>query len=820
MDLRLKALLVILVASLSWLPMPASSETFVVDDIRIEGLQRISPGTVFNYLPFKVGDRVGVERVQDIVRAVYKTGFFKDVRVEREGNVLVVFVTERPAIAKIDISGNKTIKKDDLLKALKDIGLAEGKVFNRSVLERVEQELKRQYFGIGKYAMTLKTTVTPLERNRVGVALDIKEGKAATIRQINIVGNQAFGEGDLLDQFELDTGNWLSVFTKSNQYSRQKLAGDLEKLRSYYLDRGYINFKIDSVQVSLTPDKRDVYITVNLTEGELHTISDIKLAGDLVVPKEDFFPLIQLRRGEPFSRKKTVESAERITHLLGDHGYAFANVNSIPEIDSTTRQVALTFFVDPGKRVYVRRITVTGNTRTRDEVLRREFRQLESAWFSTEKVNLSKTRLERLGYFESVSIETPAVPETTDQIDINVKVKEKPSGQLLAGLGFSQSQGLVFSTSISEKNFLGTGKQVTFAFNNSSAQTIYQLGYLNPYYTVDGISRGFNLRYQTSNYADLNIANYSTNQADAGVVFGIPVSEVNRIGLTFDVTNTDFKIGQNASDEIQNFVDTEGDHFLDYKVGVSWGHDSRDSALFPTSGATQALTLESTVPGSDLTYYKINYRHKRYFPLTEDFTLSLNADLGYGNSYGDSPHLPFFEDYFAGGHATVRGFKDYSLGPRDSNGDPLGGNVKLVGNAELLFPPPFIDIAKKSVRFGLFFDAGDVFDTEGYDIRRRIINGQLLGNIGAGQVLGNIGSGQVLSSIGPRQLISAIRSRASVNANQQPVGVDLGEIRYSAGIGVSWLSPIGALTFSLAQPLNDKPGDDVENFQFNFGKTF
>jgi len=806
MDPRFKVLLALLLASLMWLPMPALSDTFVVKDIRIEGLQRISPGTVFNYLPFKIGDRVGVEQTQDIVRAVYKTGFFKDVRVEREGDVLVVFVTERPAIAKIDISGNKTLKKDDLLKALKDTGLAEGKVFNRSVLERVEQELKRQYFGIGKYAMTLKTTVTPLERNRVAIALDIKEGKAATIKQINIVGNQVFSEGDLLDQFQLDTGNWLSVFTKSNQYSRQKLAGDLEKLRSYYLDRGYINFKIDSVQVSLTPDKRDVYITINVTEGELFTISDIKLAGDLVVPKEDFFPLIHLRRGEPFSRKKTVESAERITHLLGDHGYAFANVNSIPEIDSQTRQVALTFFVDPGKRVYVRRIAMTGNTRTRDEVLRRELRQMESAWFSTEKVNLSKTRLERLGYFESVSIETPAVPDTTDQIDINVKVKEKPSGQLLAGLGFSQSQGLVFSTSISENNFLGTGKQVSFAFNNSSAQSIYQIGYVNPYYTVNGISRGFNLRYQTSNYSELNIANYSTDQADAGVIFGIPVSEFNRIGLTFDVTSTDFKIGQQASREIQDFVDTEGDQFLDYKLGVSWGHDSRDSALFPTSGATQALKLESTVPGSDLTYYKINYRHKRYFPLTEDLTFSLNADLGYGNSYGDSPHLPFFEDYFAGGHNTVRGFKDYTLGPRDTNGDALGGNVKLVGNAEVLFPPPFLDVAKKSVRFGLFLDAGNVFNTEAYDLGPRIGNGQLLSHIGGGQVLSSIGGGQVINSL--------------LGRNQQHVGVDLGDLRYSVGIGVSWLSPIGALTFSFAQPLNDRPGDDVENFQFNFGKTF
>ncbi len=825
MDPRLKPLLAIVLGSLISLPAFGASDTFVVQDIRIEGLQRISPGTVFNYLPFKTGDRVGMGQTQDLIRAVYKTGFFKDVRVERDGNVLVIYVSERPTIAKIGISGNKSIKKDALLKALKDTGLAEGKVFNRSVLERVEQELKRQYFGIGKYAMTLKTTITPLESNRVGVALDIKEGKAATIKQINIVGNKAFKDKTLLKQFELDTGNWLSVFTKSNQYSRQKLGADLEKLRSYYLDRGYINFKIDSVQVSLTPDKHDVYITINLSEGEVHTISDIKLAGDLVLPKEDFFPLIHLHRGEAFSRKQTVESAERITKLLGDHGYAFANVNTIPDINPQTRQVGLTFFVDPGKRVYVRRITFTGNTRTRDEVLRREFRQMESAWFSTEKVNLSKTRLERLGYFDSVSVETPAVAATTDQIDVNVKVKEKPSGQLLAGIGFSQSQGLVFSTSISEKNFLGTGKQVSFAFNNSSAQTIYQLGYVNPYYTVDGVSRGFNLRYQTSNYADMNLANYSTDVADAGVIFGIPVSELNRIGVTFDVSNTDLKLGQSASRELQDFVDTQGDQYLDYKLGVSWGQDSRDSALFPTRGATQSLGLETAIPGSDLTYYKINYVQKRYVPLTQDFTLSLTADLGYGDSYGSTERLPFFEDYFAGGHNTVRGFKDYSLGPRDSNGQSLGGNVKVVGSAELLAPLPF-DVGRKSVRLGAFFDAGNVFDTVGYNYglgigNRQIINqiqaGTLISNLRKGPIVKNIGGGNVIKNLGGGWLVNGVRN---IYATQQPVGVDLGELRYSAGVGVSWLSPIGALTFSVAYPLNAKPTDDVQHFQFNFGKSF
>ncbi|MGD2081879.1 MAG: outer membrane protein assembly factor BamA, partial [Chromatiales bacterium] len=711
MDPRLKPLWVIVLAVLLWAPLLATAETFTVEDIRIEGLQRISPGTVFNYLPVKTGDTIDPREIQDVIRAVYKTGFFDDVRVERDGNVLVVFVDERPAIAKIDIKGNKSIKTDALLQALKGEGLAEGRVFNRSVLDRIEQELRRQYFGLGKYGVQLETTVSPLERNRVGIAIDITEGRAARIKQINVVGNKAFDEDDLLDEFSLDTGNWLSVFTKSNQYSRQKLAGDLETLRSYYLNRGFINFQIDSVQVSLTPDKQDVYITINVTEGEVHTISDIKIAGDLEVPEDELFPLIQISRGEPFSRKKTVESADRINRLLGDYGYAFANVNSIPDIDEENRQVALTFFVDPGKRVYVRRITMRGNTRTRDEVLRREFRQMESSWFSTEKVELSKRRLQRLGYFEEVSVETPAVPGTTDQIDIDVKVTEKPSGQLLAGLGFSQSQGVVFNTSISQDNFLGTGKRVSFAFNNSKSATLYQLGYVNPYYTIDGISRGFVLRFQTSDLEELDIANYATDSSVAGLNFGIPISEFNRIGLNFNVQHTDFTIGTNASNEIDDFRDRYGDSFLDFLVGVSWGHDSRDTAVFPSSGAVQALSAQATIPGSDLTYYKVAYRHRRYFPLTEDFTLAANADIAYGDGYSDTERLPFFENYFAGGRNSVRGFSDYTLGPRDSNGDPFGGNLKVAGNLELYFPPPF-EFARKSVRLGAFVDAGNVFDTK------------------------------------------------------------------------------------------------------------
>lgn len=742
----------------------AVAQPFVIDDIRVEGLQRISAGTVFNYLPVKIGDQIDSEETGAIIRELYKTGFFKDVRLEREGNVLIIFVSERPAIASINISGNEEIETEQLLAGLKDIGMAEGRVFNRSVLDKIEQELQRLYFSRGRYGMKLESTVTPLERNRVALDIVINEGEVARIKQINIVGNDSFDEDDLLDKFQLNTGGWTSMLTKSDQYSREKLAADLEALRSYYLDRGYINFKVDSTQVSITPDKKDIYITINITEGDVFNISDIKLAGTLVVPKEEIFPLIQINRGDTFSRKVTTDSAERISALLGNRGYAFANVNSIPEIDAEKKLVAITFFVDPGKRVYVRRVNISGNSNTRDEVLRREMRQLESAWFSTELVRLSRERLQRLGYFEEVNIETPPVPDSTDQIDVNVKVKEKATGNLMAGIGYSQSQGIIFNTSISQDNFLGTGKHVSFGFNTSAGNQLYRLAYTNPYYTVDGISRGFDLSYQQTDFSEVNTAKYATDVARAGMNFGIPLNEYDRLNFSFAVEHTDFKVGSNASTEVQDFEDTYGSAFLDYQLGMSWTHDSRDSYLFPTTGGLQRFGANVTVPGSDLTFYKVSYQHRRYFPLSDAFTLSLNGDVGYGDGYGDTKNLPFFENFFGGGPKSVRGYKDYSLGPRDSRDDPLGGNLRVVGNAELLFPEPF-GIAPKAVRLGAFIDAGNVWDSTSEDF-------------------------------------------------------DLGDLRYSAGVSMTWMSPVGLLGLYLVAPLNDQGDDETENFQFTFGTSF
>lgn len=748
------------------LPFSVAAGAFVIKDIRVEGLQRISAGTVFNYLPVTVGQTMEEDQTADIIRALYKTGFFKDVRLEREGNVLVISVKERPAVASISFSGNEALETEQLLEALKDIGLAEGRVFNRSVLDKIEQELRRQYFSQGKYGVKLTSTVTPLERNRVAISIDISEGRAATIKNINIVGNEAFDEEELLDEFQLSTGGWLSFYLKDNQYSRQKLSGDLEALRSFYLDRGYINFKIESTQVSITPDKKDIYVTININEGDIYTISDIKLAGKLEAPKEEMFPLIHLSRGQVFSRKAVVESSERINDLLGNHGYAFANVNSIPEIDEEKKQVAITFFVDPGKRVYVRRINLRGNTRTRDQVLRRELRQMESAWFSAEQISRSRDRLRRLGYFEDVTVETPAVPGSTDQVDVNVTVKEKPAGNMMAGIGYSQSQGVMFNTSISQSNFLGTGKRVAFAFNNSSANREYRLAYTNPYYTIDGISRGFNLRYRETKFYELDSANYSTDTAIAGVNFGIPISEFDRLNFTFDVENTKFNISNNASNEIREFESVHGNTQLNYRAGLGWMFDSRDSIMFPTRGGMQRMQAEVAIPGSDVEYYKISYKLQRFFPLTKIFTLGMKGHVGYGDGYRGTETLPFYKNFFAGGFRSVRGFAANTLGPRDSKNDPLGGNFALTGGVEVYFKAPF-KLANKSLRLSLFADAGNVYDLD-----------------------------------------------------DGSEGFELEEMRYSTGVSAVWASPMGVLTFSLAQPFNTASNDDKENFQFQFGSAF
>lgn len=745
---------------------------FRIADIRVEGLQRIAAGTVFTYLPVQIDDLVADDVTAGVIRSLYATGFFDDVKVERDGNVLVIWVRERPAVAQVEIIGNKSIKTEDLKEGLKEIGLAEGRVFNRSVLDRIEQELRRQYFAAGKYGVNVESTVSPLERNRVAVRIEVTEGMTARLKQINIIGNQAFKEKTLLKQFKLGDTTWHSFYSKNDQYSKEKLAGDLEALRSFYLDRGYIKFQITSTQVTISPDKNDIYVTIGIDEGEVYQVSDIRLAGDPSVPAEPLFPLIHLQRDTVFSRKTASESAERISELLGNEGYAFANVNTVPEIDEENNTVAVTFFVDPGKRVYVRRVNMQGNTRTRDEVLRREMRQLESAWFSADLVRRSRERLQRLGFFEDVNIETPAVPGAPDLVDVDVTVKEKPSGNLLAGVGYSQSQGILFNTSVSQNNFLGTGKRVSFAFNTSRSDQLYRLAYTNPYYTVDGISRGFDLTYRTTDFDQYIGADYTTDVGLAEVNFGLPISDTSRAGFAARYQYTRFFAGE-YSPLAQDFVTNNGDEFNDVFLSANYTKDSRDSAIFPTKGTMQRLFGEFSVPGSDLQYYRLNYRGQQYVPLTQRFIFALRADVGYGAGYGDTDAMPFFNNFYAGGPGSVRGFKANTLGPRETTDedDPVGGNFKLAGSVELFAPPPVGGKFEKTLRLGAFFDFGNVWWTEDSDL-------------------------------------------------VEPTSLDLGDLRYSAGLSLAWLSPVGALTLSLAYPINSTDADETQVFQFSFGQNF
>ena len=763
-------------------------EEFVVKDIQVKGLQRISVGTVYNYLPVNVGEKFSLDNVSPAIKALFKTGFFQDVSLERDGSTLIVNVVERPSIAKIIFEGNKDLSKEDLTKALDKIGLSEGKIFDRQVLDKVEQELTRQYLSHGKYGLKIKTDVSTLTRNRVGIHIKISEGRVTKIKQINIVGNNAFDDKTLLGKFELNTSNLLSFYSKDDQYSKQKLSADLETLRSYYLDRGYINFSVESTQVAITPDKKDIYVTINVKEGDIYRLSKVKLAGNLVVPPDELIKLVSVGPGEIFSRKNATETSKAIQDRLGDEGYAFANVNMVPEINEAQKTVDMAFFIDPGKRVYVHRINVSGNTKTRDEVIRREMRQMEASWASSSKIERSKTRLERLGYFETVNVETPPVVGTADQIDANFTVVEKASGNLSAGIGFSQVQGIVLNANIAQDNVFGSGKRVNLAFNNSDYMTNYQFGFFNPYFTVDGISQGYNIGYAKRNAGAVNIANYSTDIFNTGINFGIPLNEFDQIRFDTDIKHTTLKTNNcdqydatyfsfncnYTSQQIREFIREEGTKFWTFGQAVSWSHDTLNRAIFPNKGGQQRLSGLVMIPGSDLEYYKVGYRHQHYFPLAKDFTLKLNGEIAYGGSYGGTHGLPFFDNYFMGGTGSVRGFKNNTLGPRDSRGYPFGGSSKILANVELFFPVPFFS-ETKSVRLGTFIDAG------------------------------------------------ALNNSFSVDG-----------MKYSAGISGEWLSPFGALSVSAAYPINKGTytyynpllnqnitgNDQTQYFQFNFGQNF
>ena len=750
--------LVLLLVTLYAAP-AAAIESFVIKDIRVEGIQRTEAGTVFSYLPVKVGDTMTDEKAAQAIRALFATGFFKDVSLESDNGVLVVVVQERPSVAQVEFVGVKEFDKEQLTKGLHQIGLAEGRIFDKGLLDRAEQELKRQYLSRGMYSVTVNTTVTPLERNRVAINFTVDEGAITKIRQISIIGANVFKEKDLLGLFVSRPPGLMTWFSKHDQYSRQKLAADLETLRSYYLDRGYLEFNIDSTQVSITPDKKDIYITVSITEGPKYTVSDIKLGGEMLIPEEDVRKLIKIKPGDIFSRALLTESNKLISDRLGNDGYAFANVNAIPELNKDKHQVAFTFFVDPGRRVYVRRINVTGNTRTRDEVIRREMRQLEGGWYSGDKINLSRRRIDKLGYFTEVNVETPAVQGTTDQVDLNVSVAEKPTGNILLGAGFGSGEGVILSGSVSQDNIFGSGKHVTAQVNSSKINTVYALSYTDPYYTLDGVSRGYDIYTRKLDAVNSGFGQYRTKTTGGNIRFGVPVTEIDTIqyGVGYETTKID--IFDESPLIYKDYVATFGDRNSTILGSAGWVRDGRDSLIYPTSGALNKAFLETGLPGGTLKYYKLNYQHQRYFALSSTFALMLNGEIGYGKGYGEKP-LPFFKNFYAGGVSSVRGYKTFTIGPKDSNGDPRGGSRKLIGNVELLFPFPGLE-KDKSARVGAFFDAGMVGDT-----------------------------------------------------------YNTTDLRYSTGLSVLWVSPFGPLKVSLAKPLKSKALDRTQVFQFTFGGVF
>ncbi|SDT93166.1 outer membrane protein assembly factor BamA [Halopseudomonas salegens] len=778
------------------------ADAFQINDIRVNGLQRVSAGSVFSALPLNIGDEADERALVEASRSLFQTGFFQDIQLGREGDVLVIRVVERPAIASIELEGNKAIESEDLLTGLRSAGLAEGEIFQQATLEGVRNELLRQYVGQGRYSADIEAQVIPEPRNRVALKITIDEGEMARIADINVVGNTVYSNKELTNLFELKTSRrWLKFLRSSDRYSREKLSGDLERLRSFYLDRGYINMAIASTQVSITPDKKEVYITVNIEEGDRYTVNDVSLAGDLVVGEQDIRNLLLIAPGQIFSRQVLTSTSDLISRRLGNEGYTFANVNGIPEVNEEDKTVEVTFYVDPGKRAYVNRINFRGNTKTDDEVLRREMRQMEGGWASTHLIDASKVRLERLGFFREVDVETNQVPGSDDLVDVNYTVEEQPSGSVTASLGFAQGTGLILGGSISQNNFFGTGNRVNFSATRSEYQTALSFGFLDPYFTVDGVSLGYNAFYRATDYDRLNVdvSSYAVDSFGGGFNIGYPMTENSRLSFGLSLQHDEIKTGRYTVLEIQDFLREEGEKHLTYRFNAGWSHSTLNRGVFPDRGSSQSLNFAVTLPGSDLEFYTLDYRGQRFFPLTQDLTLRLHTDLGFGGRMGNTSRLPFYEHYYAGGIGSVRGFRDNTLGPRStpsrSNDDdprfppgtltdpdqdplPFGGNVKITGGVELLFPLPFI-ADQRSLRTVVFIDAGNVYDT--YCTNEVLVNGDE--NSGCGDL-------------------------------------DLGELRYSAGLGLNWLTALGPLGFSLGTALNDQSGDSTQFFQFTLGQSF
>lgn len=761
------------------LALSCNASAFVVSDVRIEGLQRVSVGTVFASIPVNVGDELGDVEVRQLIRNLFQTGSFEDVQVGRDGSVLVITLSERPAIDSIVIEGNKAIKTEALLEGLNSSGLAEGEIFKKVTLEHIRTDLERQYVSQGRYGARIETALVPMPRNRVAIRIEVSEGDVAGIRHINIVGNGVFDDETLLDLLELRLPSLFSFYTKDDKYSREKLTGDLETLESHYLDRGYLNFVIDSTQVSIAPNKEDVYITVNIIEGDLYTVSAVDIAGELHdIPEEGIRALVYVQPGQTFSRQLITVSEEQIERALGNAGYTFSSATGQPVPNDDDNSVEVKFFVDAGNRAYVRKVTFRGNTHTQDDVLRREMRQMEGGWASNAFIERSKVRLERLGFFKDVGVETPTVPGVDDQIDVEYTVEEQSSGSISGTLGYAQDMGVILGASYQDSNIWGTGNSVSVGVNQSDFQTSYNFSFFDPYYTVDGVSRGYSFFFRSSDFDARNIARFSTDSYGANVNFGYPISEIARVNFTFGYENTEITEGIFPAQEISQFLQREGNEFNLFSVQAAYSMSALNRGFLPTGGRSQSLSFEMTVPGSELEFYRINYQGQIFLPLTRALTLRLSTRLGYGDSYGSTETYPFYKNFYAGGFGSVRGYESNSLGPRSTPNpndsfaepDPIGGNVLATFNAEIIFPLPFVE-DQRQMKSVFFIDGGNVFNSNCLEVS--------------------------VICTDPKD----------------------GELRYTAGFALTWITGFAPLSFSISIPLNEKDGDETESFQFELGQA-
>ena len=784
-------------------------EEFIVNDIRIAGLQRVSTGSIFNTIPISVGDKIDDRKIVDITRALFATEQFDDIQIGRDGNALIITVAERPSISSIDISGNSALKTEILLESFDGIGITEGQVYKRSTLERMKAELVRSYSSQGRYGAGVEIYETPQPRNRVSISIEIDEGESAKIDGITILGNNIFSDEDLLDVMELSEGSWLSFLSNDDQYSREKLQGDLENLESYYLDRGYLQFSIESSQVSISRDRSSIYITYIISEGPQYTISDVKIVGDMPLNEELIDPIIETQKDITYSQAQITQIEEIFTSLLGNEGYAFASVKGQPDIDEEMLEVDLSFVIDPGKRTYTRKILFEGNEITQDDVLRREMRQFEGAWASDDKIEQSRVRLERLGFFKEVNVETVPVPGTDDQIDVKFRVEEETTGNVGGNLGYSDF-GLMIGFNLQERNFLGTGNSVGIAINKSIYQEVYNLSFYDPYFTIDGASRGYSLYYRKTDYGEFNIANYTSDSQGLGIQFGYPISDTQRVGLNLTYDKTEIDQGTLPVRDILDFLLEEGNSFQTVSAQAVWSRITLNRGMFPTDGASTEALFLATLPLSDINYYKLNIRQKFYQPLNVwDLVFGFQGEIGYLAPYGDTNTVPFFQHFYAGGPRSLRGFESNTLGPRatpspcygfdtvndlcppliDSNfdgipdspaynqsiiyqrDDPIGGDVKIEGSMQLIFKLPMVE-DQRSMRTAFFFDFGNVF---------------------------------------------AMECREYQVSCYKP---SIDELRYSIGVGLTWITGFGPMSFAISKPYNEDRYERTEEFQFTIGTVF